>query len=307
MQTFNRQYERLLNELNIQHLPSRYKILSRYNNVILEETQPPGHPVFGPKVVRSLINAVRKYMIDTYPYFGYLLQQMQIIVTLDIPTMAVDNHRNLYINPNFLLELGKGYIETSPTGFKILADNNPIAFVIAHEIYHIFNETFSRERGRTAVILLGESRRPINLWNIATDYEMNYRLQYTYNIQPMGDAANYMMCDADGVTIVPVFFTGKRYMVKGSTAERLYTLMLKDCEEIEKLQKENPVLVPSPPDPSYKFKVGDKIMIKDSNPPDWQEVIDILPNGDLETKPIGARPIVQKPIFPERIEVTYRK
>ena len=83
--------------------------------------------------------------------------------------------------------------------------------------------------------------------------------------------------------------------------------MLKDCEEIEKLQKENPVLVPSPPDPSYKFKVGDKIMIKDSNPPDWQEVIDILPNGDLETKPIGARPIVQKPIFPERIEVTYRK
>jgi hypothetical protein len=301
MQSFNRQYEQLLNELNIQLLPSRHSILSNFNNAINEDAQPPEHPKYGPKVVRSLINAVRKYVIDSYPYFGYLLQQMQIIITLDVPTMAVDNNRNLYINPDFLLELGKGYIEITETGFKIIKENNPIAFVIAHEVYHIFNETFDRERGRTAVILVGDNKRPVNLWNIATDYEMNYRLQYTYGLEPMGEAKNFMMCDSDGVTIIPVFFTGKRYMVKGSTAERLYALMLNDCKEIEKLQKENPVLKPGKPDPSYKFKVGDKIMIKGSNPPDWQEVTGILPNGDLETKPIS-----QKPVFPERIEVTYR-
>ena len=301
MQTFNRQYERLLNELNIQHLPSKHKILSSYNRIILEDAQPPEHPVFGPKVVRALINSVRKYVIDSYPYFGYLLLQMQIVITLDVPTMAVDKHRNLYINPNFLMELGKGYIEATETGFKITKENNPIAFVIAHEVYHIFNETFDRERGRTAVILFGDNKQPVNLWNIATDYEMNYRLQYTYGIEPMSGAENFMMCDANGVTIVPVFLTGKRYMVKGSTAERLYALMLKDCIEIERLQKENPILKPGPPNPAYKFKIGDKIMIKGSNPPDWQEVIDILPNGDLETKPIS-----QKPVFPTRIEVTYR-
>jgi hypothetical protein len=111
-----------------------------------------------------------------------------------------------------------------------------------------------------------------------------------------------MLCDANGITSEPVYFTGKRYMVKGSSAERLYTLMLKDALEIEKQQKDNPPLIPSTAAKStYKFKVGDKIMINGSNPPDWQEIISILPNGDLETKPI-----IQQSVFPVAIKVVYR-
>lgn len=303
---FNKQYRQLLKELHAKPLPSEKSIIQRYIQTIneadandLASVPQQEHPKYNARVVRSLINAVRDYVMKANPYFGYLLQQMQVIVTLEISTMAVDNKRNLYINPDFLLELGKGHVEITETGFKINQENNPIAFVIAHEVYHIFNETFGRERGRRAVILFGPNEHPYPLWNIATDYEMNYRLQYTYGLKPPDCG---MLCDADGVTAEPVDFTGKRYMVKGSTAERLYTIMLRDALEIEKVQKENQPLKPDPnAKPNHQFKIGDKIMIKGSVPPDWQEVIGILPNGDLETKPV-----IQKPVFPYPVKVIYR-
>ena len=299
MISFNTQYRQLLKELYREPVPSKQSIIRRYRQTINENDTPPEHPVYNAKVVKSLIAAVKDYVDKSNPYFGYLLRQMSIQITFEVPTMAVDNKRNLYINPDFLQVLGKGRVELTETGFKIHQENNPIAFVIAHEVYHIFNETFGRERGRTAGILLGSDEYPINLWNIATDYEMNYRLQYTYNLQPPDCG---MLCDADGVTSEPVQFTGKRYMVKGSTAERLYTIMLRDALEIEKAQKENQPLTPDPnAKPGHTFKVGDKIMINGSNPPDWQEVIGILPNGDLETKPI-----VQEPVYPIPVKVIYR-
>lgn len=298
MLDFNTQYRLLINELCKKPLPSKQVITQRYRQAI-NESDTPEHSTYNAAVVKSLIAALKNYMDKAQPYFGYLLRQMSIQITFDVDTMAVDNNRNLYINPDFLRKLGKGRVDITETGFKIHEENNPIAFVIAHEVYHIFNETFDRERGRRAVILLGPNQYPINLWNVVTDYEMNYRLQYTYGLVPPDCG---MLCDTDGVTSEPVQFTGKRYMVKGSTAERLYTLMLKDALEIERIQKENQPLSPdSNAKPNYKFKVGDKIMIKDSNPPDWQEVIGILPNGDLETKAI-----IQSPVFPIPVKVVYR-
>jgi len=295
MLKFNNQYNLLINELYKRPLPSKQVITRRYKQAI-NESNTPGHSDYNPTVVQSLIAALRDHMDNTHPYFGFLLRQMSIQITFDVPTMAVDDKRNLYINPDFMLEIGKGSVQLSDKGFKILDQNNPIAFVLAHEVYHIFNQTFDRKRGRQAIVLFDHDKRPIRLWNIATDYEMNYHLEHTYGLKPPEDG---MLCGADGLTQFPVFFTGKRYMVKGSSAERLYTLMLKDAREIERIQKENPTLTPNLLAPAdYKFKVGDKLMIKGSDPPDWQEVVSILPNGDYETKPV-----IQVPVFPIPIEV----
>lgn len=295
MLKFNNQYKLLINELYKRPLPSKQVITRRYKQVI-NESNTPEHSKYNPTVVKALIQALKEHMDNTHPYFGFLLRQMSIQITLEHETMAVDNKRNLFINPDFMLKIGKGSVQMSDKGFKILDQNNPIAFVIAHEVYHIFNKTFDRERGRTHIILYGPKEYPIYLWNIATDYEMNYRLEHTYGLKPPESG---MLCDADGLTQFPVEFTGKRYMVKGNTAERLYSLMLKDAREIERLQKENPPLIPNlEAPPNYKFKVGDTLMIKDSDPPDWQKVVSILPNGDYETEPF-----IQVPVFPVQIRV----
>ena len=230
MLKFNQRFEQLLQQTKPKTVISSRSIIRDYHNIIKESNGQAPSAKYDPVAIRSLINAVRSYVMQANPYFGYLLQQMHIIMTFDVPTMAVDSKRNLYINPDFVLELGKGYVDFSETGFKIKQGNNPIAFVIAHEVYHIFNETFARERGRTASVVYNNS--PISLWNIATDFEMNYRLQYNFGMPPPEGG---MLCNADGVG--HFWVTDKKYLVKGSSAERIYDLMLKDCLEIEELQK----------------------------------------------------------------------
>lgn len=291
MLKFNKQYNELLRQVKPKAIISNRSIIRDYHNILRESAGMPGEAdtsKYNAVAIKSLINAVRTYVMDANSYFGLLLQQMPIIMTFDVDTMAVDVKANLYINPDFVLELGKGYIESTDTGFKIKQGNNPIAFVIAHEVYHIFNETFKRERSRTAVVMDGE--RPINLWNIATDFEMNYRLQYDYNMPPPEGG---MLCNPDGVG--HFWLTDKQYMVKGTSAERLYDLMLKDCKEIEELQKKY-VQGDKPADSKHKFKPGDIITILGSDPPEWHEVVSVLSNGDLDTKSLNVPKFPKSPI-----------
>ena len=291
MLKFNKQYNQLLRQVKPKTTISTRSIIRDYHNVLNESDGLPSQAdtsKYNALVIKNLIGAVRKYVMDTNSYFGHLLQQMPIIVTFDVPTMAVDRKANLYINPDFVLELGKGYIDVTESGFKINQGNNPIAFVIAHEVYHIFNETFARERHRTANIMYGD--RPINLWNIATDFEMNYRLQYVFGMPPPEGG---MLCDPDGVG--HFWVTDKKYHVKGNSAERLYDLMLKDCKEIEELQKKYiPGDKPAPT--GHKFKPGDLITIMGTDPPEWHEVVSVLSNGDLDTKNLNVPKFPQTPI-----------
>lgn len=291
MLKFNQQYNQLLRQAKPKAIISNRSIIRDYHNILKESDGLPraaDTSKYDATAITNLIAAVRKYVMDVNPYFGLLLQQMPIIMTFDIETMAVDHKANLYINPDFVLELGKGYIETTASGFKINQGNNPIAFVIAHEVYHIFNRTFARERHRNAVIVYGD--RPINLWNIATDFEMNYRLQYDFGMPPPEGG---MLCDSDGVG--HFWVTDKKYHVKGSSAERLYDLMLKDCKEIEELQNK---YIPGdkPATTGHKFKPGDLITIAGTDPPEWHEVVSVLSNGDLDTKNLNVPKFPDTPI-----------
>ncbi len=94
------------------------------------------------KIVRA------KYRLyKDFPFFGLILMRLKTVITTDIPTMAVDDNNNIYINPSFAL--------------------NDLSFdemvgVLAHETFHVANLTLFRLRGRHH-----------ELWNIATDYIMN--------------------------------------------------------------------------------------------------------------------------------------
>lgn len=82
-----------------------------------------------------------------YPFFYLVLSRLKTVPTIDMPTMAVDDNGNIYINPNFTM--------------------NELSFeetigVLVHEAFHHVNLTFYRGKNKNH-----------NLWNIATDYIMN--------------------------------------------------------------------------------------------------------------------------------------
>lgn len=81
-----------------------------------------------------------------------ILQNLRIDITKEVDTMAVDNKRNIYINPDFTLMMYK---------------RNPqeVVGVLAHETMHHANETFYRQKGRE-----------MQMWNVATDFVMNMYL-----------------------------------------------------------------------------------------------------------------------------------
>lgn len=80
------------------------------------------------------------------PFFATLLLEARIVITEEIPTMAVDGGETIYVNPKFLSALRVKEIEGC----------------LAHEVLHLALRHFAREEGR-------ERKK----WNIATDLAIN--------------------------------------------------------------------------------------------------------------------------------------
>lgn len=124
------------------------QIAGLYQRILLEqeETKKMMDPATFEKFEEKLVRA-RYALYRDYPFFGLSLTKLRTVPTEDVPTMAVDDNSNIYINPNFVInELSDAEV----TG------------VLAHEVMHIATMTFYRQRGRN-----------MKLWNIATDYMMN--------------------------------------------------------------------------------------------------------------------------------------
>ena len=99
------------------------------------------------QLVRAKIDLVR-----TYPFLGFLVMSTQYHFTDTIPTMAATTigGNAVFINEKFIS--------------TILKNGKERAFVIAHEILHIFLEHIGRQQEMTY--------NP-KLWNVATDYCIN--------------------------------------------------------------------------------------------------------------------------------------
>ena len=96
---------------------------------------------------QDILVACKMYIYNYAPFASAILQKMNVVFTTDIPTMAVDNVGNIYINPYFGVEEIK---------------KQEFLGVVIHECMHILNDTFSRQLGRDHEV-----------WNICTDYIMN--------------------------------------------------------------------------------------------------------------------------------------
>jgi predicted metal-dependent peptidase len=191
------------------YLSSRYidekQIFGRYKNILLEQSI--SETEMDPQTFQAFEDKLTKAKFTLYkekPFFGLLLTKLRTVPTYSIPTMAVDNNANIYINPKFVID------ELSPA---------EVTGVLAHEVMHIATETFFRQRGRR-----------MDLWNIATDYMMNRDiLEMNMSLPKMG--------------LLPVQ-QGDRWIVKVEglkpiditdiSAEELYNILLPKQEQQEK-------------------------------------------------------------------------
>jgi predicted metal-dependent peptidase len=87
-----------------------------------------------------------------------LLENLNIYVSKDIPTAAVDpTGTSMYLNPDFVETLS----------------NTHLAFLVSHEVAHIAFNSFGRRKWREH-----------QLWNAATDYAINDVLKASFGSMP---------------------------------------------------------------------------------------------------------------------------
>ncbi len=99
--------------------------------------------------VRERITMTRLRLVDRYPFFGYLLMQVNLIETKSVPTAATDGIR-IYYNEKYFDSL----------------NNEELEFVLCHEIMHCVLNHITRKGDRL----------PFK-WNIAIDYATNLILK----------------------------------------------------------------------------------------------------------------------------------
>ncbi len=96
---------------------------------------------------RKRLASLRFQLLESHPFWGYMLLQMKLVFQPDLPTFAATNCLNtIWFNPNMTQQLS----------FKQLG------FVLVHEICHTVFASMQR-RGY----------RDPHLWNCATDFAIN--------------------------------------------------------------------------------------------------------------------------------------
>lgn len=103
-------------------------------------------------VTKKIINESKGHLSRKDSILFNILQNLIINITKEVDTMAVDNKRNIYINPDFTIMMYK---------------RNPqeVVGVLAHETMHHANDTFLRLKNKD-----------MRMWNVATDFIMNMYL-----------------------------------------------------------------------------------------------------------------------------------
>ena len=143
MRLFNNIYNKIFNTI----LEATDKI--DFNSFVKKGV--PVEPEVLDKIQRLLIWAKKQFFYKNSTLFN-VFQNLKVVFTYDLPTMAVDAKNNIYINPEFAF-------------YMYRRNPNEVVGVLAHEVMHHANLTFFRQKGREH-----------QLWNICTDFIMNMQL-----------------------------------------------------------------------------------------------------------------------------------
>ena len=185
--------------------------------------------------LRSGIMAAR-YL---FPYLAPAIQAMNPVLTTMVPTMGVDKHFRMYVNPGFVEEIVQQAKDISPTNpcHCGKTSHKPVAYVagvVLHEVSHLLRDHHHRASERGVMNMLTSY-----VWNIAADMEINDDLVEMFPTITQGDAClppmrvtgegsvNKNSCWTPGVMKYP----------DGKLAEEYYALLREEYENrVKKMQ-----------------------------------------------------------------------
>lgn len=98
-------------------------------------------------------------LLFRYPFFGFLVQRMRIVVDESVPTASVSPKGLLQVNPEFVSSL------TDPQ----------LVGLLCHEVLHPAMNYWGRRGSRNELLL--SNGEPIPAWNVAHDFEINAVIQ----------------------------------------------------------------------------------------------------------------------------------
>lgn len=105
---------------------------------------------------KEMITRVKIQLQKQKPFFAYLLLNLNYIEKKEIPTMAVDNHNNLYYNPDWV----RGLSEDECSG------------VITHELMHVVLNHLTRTESRDALLFNYACDVVVNHILISNDFQL---------------------------------------------------------------------------------------------------------------------------------------
>lgn len=134
--------------------------------------------------LETLIEQAMIVMVVEFHTLAYLVSKIGIEVTENpaVPAAAYTNGQAIYINKWAIQKMNEKKIDTGNNGktYNIEIGKQELVFILAHELMHLLNNTY--ERGEALGILADDfspqGKAKNELWNMATDYEINSLLYH---------------------------------------------------------------------------------------------------------------------------------
>ena len=263
----------------------------------LENTDTKSAEVWSEDRVRKFLAGLRFELKKRNPYFGYLIDKINIKIVdpnnQTFRTMAVDQDHNLYINPEFTRRMVSGAEEAiwdkdvqeanaaDPTleDFNVLPVGSKLFLgIIAHELLHIFKDHVARGHDKRQIVNMWNQK--VSLWNIATDIEINDELLYKWGYYMI---KNGIITNPDGT----YEFNGTMLPCRGKTPERIYRELLALLPQLPPEEGEGGDEPPDEP-----ITVGDIVYDKKTNR--YGEVVTIDSNGNAKIVELSEKEAKQK-------------
>lgn len=181
--------------------------------------------------VQDILDRAIVYMILNYPIYANLVTRIGVKL-VDKPGQrycAWTDGTGIYINESMIKEFNENpiFVGKDGTEYNRTIGKEEMIFIICHEMMHLLNLTF--DRGTNIGVYKGtdpKTRHKWELWNKATDYEINSSL---HNNQER-DKNGYYTAKKIGNMPDWVLYESK---YKDMQAERIYEDLLKEEPEDE--------------------------------------------------------------------------
>lgn len=180
--------------------------------------------------VRELVDNAMIEMIISFPIYAQLIARIgyKVVDNKSIPAAAWTDGKGIYINEPVIQEWNENPIVEDAEGkqYNRKTTKHEIIFILAHEVMHLLGLTFERGNalGLSKYVLNKKDKRLHELWNMATDYEINSLLHNNEAKDDHGYAQSKPIGNLPDVALYESKYRDK-------TAEEIFEILKKEDED----------------------------------------------------------------------------